>query len=1050
MAFKISNFTESIKGMFSFKREKIKLKDLLLIFSLITIFTIALLIRLTPAIYEVILKGFDPWFQYRQTEYIIENGYFAWFNWHDPNSWYPWGRDVPGTSYPGLPFAAAAVYIFLTSIGLQITLLEFCWLWPAVMGAITAVATYFLGKELGSKKIGLIAAFLMALIPAYTQRTIAGFFDNETIGILLMVLTTYFYLRSIRKESYISSIFAGLSLGYLTISWGAHTYFYYLFPLFNIILLITKKHKSFNTISYAITFGISLLIAVQFPILGGISFITSSSGIVCLGGLGILLIYEILNRFRKTNFYQTLIKYKTYVISSIISGIGALIIIIFITGLSEAVASFLVSDLGVRFISILDPLAREAANIVASVGEHATTSWGVFYYYLYIPIFLLPVGVYFAIKQNTEVDILLLLYCVTSIYFAASMIRLLLILAPIVCLFAAIGLVNIMKTFTSILAKDTLAITPRRRRVSKTVGREYAVVVFGIIFILLAANTLHAFDLSRQFSTPEMIGLGIYDDWQESFIWMRNNIGEDKVILSWWDYGYWITAVGNRTSLMDNGTFNYTQIATLGKALISGDVEALHILREYGVDYILVHFGYFLNPLSGDEGKWIWMVRIASDYYPEIQEEDYYNSSSGPTDKFYDTLIYKLLFYKEPGDYDFASQVGQYMNQLGYPMYQTYPASDRWMFVGSDTQYPIYDEAFISKNNLVKIYQVNYTILDMSLNITSIKTYTFDNKTVSLITVENNGSTPITIDTSSTAVKINGSTVSSLGGSVSVAEGSPSLNVGENVTLKIDLDLNYTVGEQLNLNTRSVEFYGYITAQSSSDITTAGTQSISIINVTAYSNETIFLKVENTGGEYLTVNQITVNSSSTGVNVLGDLTLAPNQIEEYKLTLDRNANPNFNLNISDIINVNISTWDGPSAAQSGIVVQQPPGYSFTLNNLNGYSNETILFNIYNNGSYSIELATIQVNSGLNSITLTTDYIQPVNGTGFNIAPSETIRFLANWSPSLLNLNQSDIANMSVTIYEGITVQSVNFTIEEPPGYSYTINSAQIYDNETIY
>jgi dolichyl-diphosphooligosaccharide--protein glycosyltransferase len=1046
----MSDIKDSIKSIFSIDREKIKLKNLLIYISLISIFIIALLIRLTPAVYEPILKGFDPWFQYRQTEYIVENGFLAWFNWHDPYSWAPFGRDVAATSYPGLPFMAAALYLFIDFLGVPVDLLTFAWFFPAFMGALTAVSVYFLGKEVGSRKIGLIAAILMALIPAFLQRSIAGFFDNESVGILLMVLTTYFYIRSIRRESILSGVFAGFSLALLTISWGAYTYFYYLFPLFNILLILTRKHKPFNIIPYILMFGISIAVGSFFPILGGFRFILSSSGLISMGVLGILVIYELYRRFKASNLYDKILTYKKYfgigLIVIIVGAIGALAI----TGYGIIIANFLINDLGYRFISIINPLVRSDQYIVASVAEHSTSAWGMFYYYLYVPVFFFPVGIYFSLKRANSLDILLILFSVTSIYFAASMIRLMLILAPIVSLMAAYGLVSVLKPFSSLISKDAVPTTIRRKRVSKVVGRETAVIAFGIIFILLAANTLHAVDFSRQLSGSEMIPLGIFDDWRESFTWMQNNLDENDVILSWWDYGYWITTMGNRTSLMDNGTFNFTQIATLGRALVLQEEDALRILRDYGVDHVLVHFGYFVTPLSGDEGKWVWMVRIASNYYSDIKEEDYLNQTTGPTDKFFDSLIYKLLFYKEPGTYDFASQVLQQMNNLGYPTYQAYPSSQRWKFIGGDTQYPMFDVTYVSSNALVKIFELDYTILDMSLDVINTTTYTFNDKTVTLLEVENNGTVPITLDVSSSAMKLNGSTVSSLGGFVSIAEGSALMNPNDTVTIKIDFDFNSTISEELVFDVQSLEFYGYRTATGKTNVRSSGTIDFSLSGTTAYSNETIFLTVENTGEEYLTISNIYVNGSTTGLSISGDKTLSPGQIENYTIIINRSLNPTLDLNISDIVNINVSSWEGVWKQDTGIVVQQPPGYSFDLNNVEAYSNETILFNVYNNGTYAIDLEQLLIDSALGPLPLSTDYLIALNGSGTTIQPGTTVRFLANWDLSLLDLNQSDVIDVTLYTFEDLSQSVTGLIINSPVGYDYNITGIEAYDNETIY
>ena len=74
------------------------------------IITVAILIRILPLQYGAMFTAFDPLFQYRATEYVVENGYTAWWDWHDTMSWYPMGRDISLNSYPGLPFTAAFFY----------------------------------------------------------------------------------------------------------------------------------------------------------------------------------------------------------------------------------------------------------------------------------------------------------------------------------------------------------------------------------------------------------------------------------------------------------------------------------------------------------------------------------------------------------------------------------------------------------------------------------------------------------------------------------------------------------------------------------------------------------------------------------------------------------------------------------------------------------------------------------------------------------------------------------------------------------------------------
>ena len=61
--------------------------------------------------------------------------------------------------------------------------------------------------------------------------------------------------------------------------------------------------------------------------------------------------------------------------------------------------------------------------------------------------------------------------------------------------------------------------------------------------------------------------------------------------MSWWDYGYQITAMANRTILVDNNTWNNTHISRVGQAMASTEDKAYEIMQELDVDYVLVIFG---------------------------------------------------------------------------------------------------------------------------------------------------------------------------------------------------------------------------------------------------------------------------------------------------------------------------------------------------------------------------------------------------------------------------------------------------------------------------
>ncbi|KAL4707161.1 hypothetical protein ACJJTC_018896, partial [Scirpophaga incertulas] len=93
-----------------------------------------------------------------------------------------------------------------------------------------------------------------------------------------------------------------------------------------------------------------------------------------------------------------------------------------------------------RFYSLLDPsYAKNHIPIIASVSEHQPTSWSSFYFDLQILVFLFPAGLYFCFSRLTDANIFIILYGVLSIYFAGVMVRLMLVLAPVMCIVSAVA-----------------------------------------------------------------------------------------------------------------------------------------------------------------------------------------------------------------------------------------------------------------------------------------------------------------------------------------------------------------------------------------------------------------------------------------------------------------------------------------------------------------------------------------------------------------------------------------------------------------------------------
>ena len=115
--------------------------------------------------------------------------------------------------------------------------------------------------------------------------------------------------------------------------------------------------------------------------------------------------------------------------------------------------------------------------------------------------------------------------------------------------------------------------------------------------------------------------------------------------MSWWDYGYQINGVANRTTVADGNTWNHEHIALLGKCLTSPEEEGHKIVRHLA-DYVLVWSTRFAGMMGDDLAKSPHMARIAGSVYPDVSQEGFFIDEKGvPSDSMRESLLYRIHSY---------------------------------------------------------------------------------------------------------------------------------------------------------------------------------------------------------------------------------------------------------------------------------------------------------------------------------------------------------------------------------------------------------------------
>lgn len=144
-----------------------------------------LLCRLT----ERILVRADPWFNYRATEYLAANGWHAFFHWFDYDSWYPLGRPVGTTIYPGMQISSVAIWKMLAMIGNDMSLNDVCCFVPVWYGVSASIFLGLLTWECSNNKIAAAAAMLIMSIVPVGELTLPPYRDGFRAHLWLSTVT---------------------------------------------------------------------------------------------------------------------------------------------------------------------------------------------------------------------------------------------------------------------------------------------------------------------------------------------------------------------------------------------------------------------------------------------------------------------------------------------------------------------------------------------------------------------------------------------------------------------------------------------------------------------------------------------------------------------------------------------------------------------------------------------------------------------------------------------------------------------------------------------
>ena len=627
-----------------FKSDKFsfKLNHLVIIGVLILAFSISMLIRSQPIEYGFQLNEFDPFFNFRATEYIVENGFSKYFDWHDYKSWYPTGRDISTSSQFMLHATAAITY---QVFGSNLSLYDYTILFPAVIGSLTVIVIFVLVRLFAGTTAGLIASVLFAISFPILLRGSIGWFKSEPLGIFYGLLGLYLFLSAIqsrnKKIAFLKIIFGGIVLAFSMSSWGGTQFFIIPIGMFIVALPFINKDHKFLLWSIPLFVGIFLSISGSFE-RPGLNFV--------FGVAGFLLIFPTIF-LTGCIFIQKISSEKNKIRNGLV-----LLILIIVLGTSVFIINpyfdHPVNLPSVRYLNVISPFSTTTDPLVDSVAEHATASTDISFLLHSVWMIFAGIGIWLILSKKisqtetlvkNDMTIFLLIFGITGVYFSSVFIRL--------ELFASISLIMLSSVGLSILTKKLFAINFSGKK-NYPIKISYVVLIIFLFSLPLVFPTNYNWINSSD--TPPIIFTGAAfnppsNDWIETLEWIKLNTPENAVIASWWDYGYWITTMSDRTTIVDNATLSTKQIQKMAQMLMSTPDNSWNILKEMNADYVVIFLSaqkindnnelYVLGG-GGDESKSPWFAQIG-----DFPVKRFFESDLTTTNNYFDeqTMLGKMI-----------------------------------------------------------------------------------------------------------------------------------------------------------------------------------------------------------------------------------------------------------------------------------------------------------------------------------------------------------------------------------------------------------------------
>ena len=634
------------------------------VIALAVIVGISLLIRMVLPYDQVFVHG-SVWFRGTDAYYFmrhIENTAlnFPHINVFDPYLLFPGGSGGPSRPFFIWLVAGIAWLVGLGSPGLHTIQVVGAWV-PPILGTLTIIAVYFIGKELFNRWVGLLSAALLAILPGeFLNRSLLGFTDHHAIDSLLSTVAMLFVILAIRraKEKQLSftlllhrdwpaiskpliyASIAGIFIGMQFLSWKGALLITFIVSVYLVIQFIIDHLRGKST-DYLCTIGTlySLVAFIVYISYFGKAEALNVDGTSLLIALIMPIVLSIISRIMAKKSLKPVFYPVTLVILAAIS-------LVVFHAINPSLLQSMLSKFGMLRWGGAYLTIEEVQPLLFPSGQFSLKLvWSNFTTSFFISFISLGLLIHASIKNERADRTLFIIWSITTLlavlgqrrfgdYFAINAVLLtgyfswwVLELAGLQKLPARAR--QAVKAHTETMKKKKKAKAETRMRERASLQNRNAwirVIVAGVIIISLVflPNISKSKALA---SSPALLNQG----WYNSLEWLRDNSPEPfgnpdffyelyktpfhypetaYGIMSWWDYGYWITYISHRIPNSNPGQGNAAKVASF---FIAQDEDSANkIMDKLGSKYVIIDQ---YMPIAKFDAIPQWADKSAEEYW---------------------------------------------------------------------------------------------------------------------------------------------------------------------------------------------------------------------------------------------------------------------------------------------------------------------------------------------------------------------------------------------------------------------------------------------------